>query len=133
MNLVVLMGRIARDIELKETGSGLKIAKFTIALDGYKKDDDPEFVRCTAFGKTAEIIDQYLSQGDGIQIQGRIKTDTWEKDGEKKFSTGVIIDRFEFPPGKNSGSGSKSKAQKPKKKATVDVSSIDVDSSEIPF
>jgi single-strand DNA-binding protein len=133
MNLVVLMGRIARDIELKETGSGLKIAKFTIALDGYKKDDDPEFVRCTAFGKTAEIIDQYLSQGDGIQVQGRIKTDTWEKDGEKKFSTGVIIDRFEFPPGKNSGSGSKSKAQKPKKKATVDVSSIDVDSSEIPF
>jgi len=133
MNLVVLMGRIAREIELKETGSGLKIAKFTIALDGYKKDDDSEFVRCTAFGKTAEIIDQYLSQGDGIQVQGRIKTDTWEKDGEKKFSTGVIIDRFEFPPGKNSGSGSKSKAQKPKKKATVDVSSIDVDSSEIPF
>ena len=69
MNLVVLMGRIAREIELKETGSGLKIAKFTIALDGYKKDDDPEFVRCTAFGKTAEIIDQYLSQGDGIQVQ----------------------------------------------------------------
>jgi len=133
MNLVVLMGRIAREIELKETGSGLKIAKFTIALDGYKKDDDSEFVRCTAFGKTAEIIDQYLSQGDGIQVQGRIKTDTWEKDGEKKFSTGVIIDRFEFPPGKNSGSGSKPKAQKPNKKATVDVSSIDVDSSEIPF
>jgi len=133
MNLVVLMGRIAREIELKETGSGLKIAKFTIALDGYKKDDDPEFVRCTAFGKTAEIIEQYLSQGDGIQIQGRIKTDTWEKDGEKKFSTGVIIDRFEFSPGKNSGSGSKSKAQKPKKKPTVDVSSIDVDDSEIPF
>ena len=133
MNLVVLMGRIARDIELKETGSGLKIAKFTIALDGYKKDDDPEFVRCTAFGKTAEIIDQYLLQGDGIQVQGRIKTDTWEKDGEKKFSTGVIIDRFEFPPGKNSNSGSKPKAQKPQKKPTVDVSSIDVDNSEIPF
>lgn len=134
MNVVILMGRIAREVELKETGTGLQIANFTIALDGFKKDDDPEFVRCTAFGKTAEIINQYLGQGDGIQVQGRLKTDSWEKDGERKSMTKVIVNSFEFPPGKSSKSGSGQKQSAPKKKQSkIDVSGVDVDSDEIPF
>lgn len=133
MNLVILMGRLAREVELKETGSGLQVANFTIALDGFKKDDDPEFVRCTAFGKTAEIIEQYIKQGDGIHVQGRLKTDSWEKDGDRKSMTKVIVNSFEFPPGK-SGKSSGSKPEPKKKAKKTDFSKPEeLDDSEIPF
>jgi len=127
MNSVTLMGRIARDAETKYTEAGLAITRFTVATDAYKKDDPADFHSCTAFNKTAETIAQHLKKGDGILVQGSLKTSKFESDGQVKYRTEVMVQRFEFPPGRPSGG---SQAQK---KATVDVSSIDVDSSEIPF
>jgi len=127
MNSVTLMGRLARDPETKYTEAGLAITRFTVATDAYKKDDPAEFHACTAFNKTAETIAQHLKKGDGILVNGSLKTSKFESDGQVKYRTEVMVQRFEFTPGRATGEG------KPKKKPTVDVSSIDVDDSEIPF
>jgi len=129
MNIVMIMGRVVRPVETKETQAGLKIAKFTVACDGYKKEDDSEFVRCTAFGKTAEIIEKYIGEGDGIYCSGRMKTESYEKDGVKKYSTGVIVDRFEFPPGK----GKKSADNQSVKALPSPVNAPAMEEDEIPF
>jgi single-strand DNA-binding protein len=121
------MGRLARDPETKYTEAGLAITRFTVATDAYKKDDPADFHACTAFNKTAETIAQHLKKGDGILVNGSLKTSKFESDGQVKYRTEVMVQRFEFTPGKGAG------GSQPQKKATVDVSSIDVDDSEIPF
>ena len=128
MNSVTLMGRLAKDPETKYTEAGLAITRFTVATDAYKKDDPADFHNCTAFNKTAETIAQHLKKGDGILVNGSLKTSKFEKDGETRYRTEVMVQRFEFPPGRVSG-GTQAET-----KASVDVSSIDdIDSSEVPF
>jgi len=128
MNSVTLMGRLAKDPETKYTEAGLAITRFTVATDAYKKDDPADFHNCTAFNKTAETIAQHLKKGDGILVNGSLKTSKFESDGQVKYRTEVMVQRFEFTPGKGAG------GSQPQKKPTVDVSSIDdIDSSEVPF
>ena len=127
MNSVTLMGRLARDPETKYTEGGLAITRFTVATDAYKKDDPADFHNCTAFNKTAETIAQHLKKGDGILVNGSLKTSKFESDGQVKYRTEVMVQRFEFTPGRSTV------GTQAEKKGTVDVSSIDVDSSEIPF
>jgi single stranded DNA-binding protein (ssb) len=101
MNLVVLMGRLTKDTELSFLpGSGTAKCNLTLAVDRkFKKDGQKEadFINCIAFGKTAEIIAQYFVKGSKIAITGEIRTGSYEaKDGTRRYTTDVIIDRFEF-------------------------------------
>ena len=128
MNKVLLMGRLARDPETKYTEGGLAITRFTVATDAYKKDEPADFHACTAFNKTAETIAQHLKKGDGIYVEGRLQRSSFEKDGETRYRTEVMVQRFEFPPGRASG-GSQSET-----KGSVDLTSIDdISDKEIPF
>ena len=95
-NLVILTGRLAREPELKYGASGSAYCKFTLAVNRMKKDDPADFILCSAFGKTAELIAQYVKKGNQLGIQGRLQQDTYEKDGEKISKTGVTVDKIEF-------------------------------------
>lgn len=111
-NKVILLGNLTRDPETRATPSGLQICKFGIAVNRRFSTKDGEqreevtYVDIDAFGKQAEVIDKYLSKGDPIHIEGRLKLDQWEtKEGDKRSRLGVVLEGFQFISGREGGSG----------------------------
>ena len=94
MNVVMLMGRMTRDPELKYTSGGKAYANFTLAVQ--KTKDDAEFIDCVAWEKTAETIAEYFRKGRKILLQGRLNVSSYEQNGEKRKSTKVVVNSFEF-------------------------------------
>lgn len=109
-NKVILMGNLTRDIELRYTTSGMAIGACGIAVNDRRKNqagewvDEPTFVDLTFFGRTAEIAGEYLSKGSPIHIEGRLKLDTWEKEGQKRSKLQVIVERMQMLGGKSGDS-----------------------------
>ena len=107
MNNFIGIGRSATEVELKYTTGGLAIASFTIALDkGYSKDKKQEeqtkgnqtadFIKVTAFNKTAEFIANYLGKGKQVAVNGRIQTGNYmDKDNKKVYTTEIIANSIE--------------------------------------
>lgn len=98
MNKTILIGRTTKDIDLRYT-TGEKqtaVARFTLAVNRWRKDDGADFISCVAFGKTAENLDRYVHKGDKIGIIGHIQTGSYEKDGRKIYTTDVIVEETEF-------------------------------------
>lgn len=103
-NSVTLIGNITRDIELKALPTGMKIANFSIATNRTWKDktgakkDETEFHNLVAFGRTAEVIQQYCHKGDQILVDGRIHTSSWEDktSGGKRYKTEIMVEAFQF-------------------------------------
>ena len=94
MNVVILMGRMTGDPELKYTSGGKAFANFSLAVQ--KLRDGVEFIDCTAWEKTAETIAEYFRKGNRILIQGRLSVSNYEQNGEKRKSTKVVVNSFEF-------------------------------------
>ena len=94
MNVVILMGRMTRDPELKYTSGGKAFANFSLAVQ--KLRDGVEFIDCTAWEKTAETIAEYFRKGNRILIQGRLSVYSYEQNGEKRRMTRVVVNSFEF-------------------------------------
>lgn len=95
MNQVTLIGRLTKAAEVSYTNSNTMVAKFTLAVDRMKKGE-ADFIRITAFGKTAEIVERYTGKGRQLAVIGRINTGSYEKDGQKVFTQDVIADRVEL-------------------------------------
>lgn len=97
MNKVILIGNLTKDVDLSfAAGSGTAVARFTVAVGRMKKGES-DFISCISFGKTAETIAQYFFKGSKIALEGHIQTGSYEaKDGTKRYTTDVIVDRFEF-------------------------------------
>lgn len=110
MNSVELIGRLTRDPELRKAASGTSIFKFTLAVNRRFKQPgqpDADFISCTAFGKTADIMCQYLHKGSLIGVTGRIQTGSYDnQQGQRVYTTDVIIDNFEFLESRNASQGS---------------------------
>ena len=103
MNHVTLIGRLTRDPEVRYGAqSQSAVAKFSLAVDRGGKDKGADFINCTAFGKTAELIERYTSKGKQLAVQGRIQTGKYEKDGRTVYTTDVIVERMEFVGSKDS-------------------------------
>ncbi len=94
MNVVILMGRMTRDPELKYTSGGKAFANFSLAVQ--KARDEAEFIDCTVWEKTAETIAEYFRKGNRILVQGRLSVSTYEQNGEKRRMTRVVVNSFEF-------------------------------------
>ena len=100
MNHVILMGRLTKDPEIRYTDSKKAVCSFTLAVDdgcdneGKKK---AQFIPCVAWGKTAELIDQYFTKGKPLTVTGRITVRTYDKNGEKRYITEVVCNGIEFP------------------------------------
>ena len=99
MNTAQLIGRLTKDPETKYTGeSQMAITTFTLAIDRqYSKEKETDFIRCKAFGKTAELIDKYAGKGGRLGVSGRIQTGSYkDKEGRTVYTTDVIVDRPDF-------------------------------------
>lgn len=98
MNNVVLIGRLTKDPEVRYIPeSQMAVATFTIAIDRAGKDKGADFPRITCFGKTAELVERYISKGRLVGIQGRIQTGSYKnKEGATVYTTEVVADRVEF-------------------------------------
>lgn len=131
MNKVIITGRLARDPEVKVTNDS-SVARFTVAVDRrFKKDGEQtaDFVSCVAFGKSADFISKYFGKGKMIAIDGRIQTGSYtNKDGQKVFTTDVVVDNCEFCGGK--GESGSANTEAPKDTGFMDVQG---DADELPF
>ena len=136
MNHVVLMGRLTRDPELKYSQAGKAFSKFTVAVNREFNREEADFINCTAWGKMAETIAEYLRKGRKIALQGRISVSSYEQNGETKWSTEVIVDKFEFVDTANSKEGEKPLIQKKKSESTFTASNNNdeiMDDNDFPF
>lgn len=110
LNVVTLIGRLVRDPELKATKTGTNKTDFTIAVNGFK--DQVSFINCTAWTKTAEIINQYSKKGDRIGIEGKInQTNYTAQDGTKKSFFSVNVRSVYFLTPKSEGNQEKKQEQ----------------------
>jgi single-strand DNA-binding protein len=103
MNRVILIGRLTKDPEIRTSGN-YTIASFSIAVDRkFKRDGEPEadFFNCTAFNKTAELVEKYCKKGTKMVVEGRIQNDNYEKDGVKHYGVKIMVDSLEFAESKS--------------------------------
>ena len=100
MNQAVLVGRLTRDLEVHETENGKLVSNITLAIPRpYKNEEgvyDTDFIDVTLWNNIAQSTSEYCKKGDLVGVKGRIQTDSYEKDGEKKLLMKVIADRVTF-------------------------------------
>lgn len=98
MNNVVLIGRLARDPELRYTGTGKAVTTLTVAVNrGFGKDNDADFIPVVVWEKQAENCANYLTKGSQVGVQGRIQVRSYEaQNGEKRYVTEVVGNQVEF-------------------------------------
>lgn len=121
MNKVVLMGRLTRDPEVRysQGDNPLAIARYTLAVNRtFKRAGDAQeadFINCVVFGKSGEFAEKYFKQGTKIVVSGRIQTGSYtNKEGQKVYTTEVIVDEQEFAESKaSSGESSYQQSSRP--------------------
>ena len=97
MNKSILIGNITKDLELRVTQSNKKVVEFSIAInEGYGDKQTVEYVNIVAWEKLAENITKYCCKGSKIMVEGRIKTDSYDKNGQKVYKTYVLAGNIEF-------------------------------------
>lgn len=103
LNQCNFLGNLGADPETKSLPSGESVTTFSVACTDKWKDktsgetkESTEWVRCTCFGKRGEVIAAFFKKGDPIYVSGKMRTQTWEKDGVKHYSTGIVVSDFQF-------------------------------------
>lgn len=105
MNKVMLIGRLAKEPELRFTQSGTAVANWTLAVNRrFSKENEADFINCQAWNKTAEFVAQYFKKGQPMALEGRLQVSTYEKDGAKHWKTEVVAEQVEFVGAKKDGS-----------------------------
>lgn len=107
MNKILLLGRLTKEPTVNYTPQQMAVSRFNIALDRGKDKNGQsrgtDFPNCVAFGRTAENLERFSGKGLRVQIEGHLQTGSYEKDGQKVYTTDVIVDRLEFIDWKNNG------------------------------
>lgn len=116
MNKVELLGRLARDPQTRWTTANssqesMCIARYTLAVNRRGKDAGADFISCVAFGKAGEFAEKYLKKGMQIAVCGRITTGSYEKNGQRFYTTEVTIEEQEFAESKNAAAGQQDNRQ----------------------
>jgi single-strand DNA-binding protein len=110
-NRVILVGNLTRDPELRYLASGTAVTDIGLAVSEKHKNASGEWVEETVFvdvtlwARTAEVASEYLTKGSPILIEGRLKLDSWEKDGQKRSKLKVVCDRMQMLGGRGQGGG----------------------------
>lgn len=108
-NKVILVGNLTRDPELKYIPSGTAVCEIGLAVNDKRKGpngdwiEETTFVDVTLWARTAEIASEYLSKGASVLVEGRLKLDTWEKDGKKQSKLRVVGEKLQMLGGKRDG------------------------------
>ena len=141
LNKIVIMGRLTRDPELRNTQSGLSVTSFTLAVDrDYKSKDtgekETDFIDCVAWRSTADFVKNYFSKGRMAVVEGTLQIRPWkDKDGNNRRSAEVIVNQIYFADSKKDGTSSNAEASysAPSYNPNVEFQEIgDVD-GELPF
>ena len=134
VNKVILVGRLGKDPEVRYSNNGNAITNFNLATSRVYKNkqgekvDETEWHRCVSFGRTAEVCGEYLHKGSLIYVEGRLQTRDWEdKDGNKRWTTEIIIDNMRMLGSKNDTGGSSGESSgNPFDKGPSDIPDDDV-------
>ncbi len=112
LNKVFLIGRLTRDPETRSTGGGASVVSFGLATnrtytkrDSSEKVEETTFVDIEAWGRTGETIARYMRKGRQIFVEGRLKFDSWERDGQRRSKLSVVCDTFQFMDSQTSEGG----------------------------
>lgn len=110
LNRVVLVGRLTRDAELRSIPSGQSICKFSIAVNRLRKngeqwEDEPNFFDVSLWGKRGEAIHQYLLKGKMVGIDGELRQDRWQQDGQNRSKVEIVANNVQFLGGNPNSSG----------------------------
>ena len=139
MNKVILMGRLTRDPEVRYTqgDNAMAIARYSLAVDRrFKRDGEPDadFINCVAFGKSGEFAEKYLKKGTKVAVVGRIQTGSYtNKDGQKVYTTDVVVEEQEFAESKNSGSSDNNQSAPANKNTDFMNIPDSIEDTELPF
>ena len=146
MNKVILIGRLGKDPEVSYTQAAepLAVCRFSVAVDRpylrNRQDGDPtaDFISCVCFGKRGENIGQYFHRGNRIAVSGRIQTGSYtDQQGNKRYTTDVVVDDFEFVESKTERENSAAIAPAPQQSAPASSAGFsidsDVDDDDLPF
>ena len=110
-NRVILVGNLTRDIELKYTPGGTGVTDIGMAVNDRRKNgngewvDEVTFVDVTLWGRTAEVASEYLSKGSPVLVEGRLKLDSWETEGQKRSKLRVVCEKMQMLGGAGGASG----------------------------
>lgn len=122
MNKIILLGRLARDPDVRQTQGNepMAVCRFSVAVERpyssrrTEGDATADFINCVCFGKRGESIGQYFRKGNRIAITGRLQVSNWQdNNGQKRYSTDVIVEDFEFCENKGTNNGSSAPAPTP--------------------
>lgn len=146
VNMVIMMGNMTRDAELRYTPNGKAVASFGLAINRSYKDaagekkEEVDFFDVVAWGKLGEIISQYGGKGQGVHVVGRLQNRNWEgTDGAKRNKTEIVATELTLVGGKGSGStaphpaGPAEGTDKPAPKAESQVQEEEINIDDIPF
>lgn len=127
LNSVVLMGRLTKDPDLKQTPQGVSVATFSLAVDrNYSKGEEKQtdFINITAWRSTADFVAKYFTKGQLVAIRGRLQTRTWQdQSGQKRYTTDVVADEVFFAESKGTA----------KPEAQAEVEGFTVSNENLPF
>ena len=139
MNIVAITGRITKDLELKQAGQ-TQVTNFSMAVENPYKKDDASFFDIVAFGKTAELLNQYCSKGSKIGVDGTLKQDRFtDKEGNNRSVVRITANRIEFLDTKQSNNqtqqqkGQAKPQQQPAQDNPFANGGADISESELPF
>lgn len=149
INKAIIYGNLTRDPELKSLPSGIQVCEFGVATNRVWKDkngarqESTDYHNAVVFGRQAELVKQYLHKGNGVFLEGRIQTRSWDaQDGTKRYRTEIVADRIQFGPKggaapASSSSESHSNApEKPKTKdepQSIEYPEEEINADDIPF
>jgi len=142
INKVILLGNVGRDPEIRQTQSGRTVANFSLATSWRKKNaatgefsEETEWHRVVAWGRTAEIVEQYAGKGKQLYIEGRLQTRDWEdKDGKKRYTTEIVVEVLKLLGGKgDAGDSGTGRTELPRREGTGGSKAAPVTDDDIPF
>jgi single-strand DNA-binding protein len=134
-NKVILIGNLTRDVELKYLPKGTAVCNLSMAVnrrwktEAGEEKEDVYFAECKAFGKQAETLAQYVRKGHPLMVEGRLTREEWDdkKTGDKRSTTRIMIETFQFLKGRDEGDAPAPRAQAPA------APKPDLDADDLPF
>lgn len=138
MNTVCIVGNLVRDPELKTTPTGKSVCKFTVAVNGIKSKNTEkqraDFIPCVSWDAQAENIAKYLRQGNKVAIKGSLRSGSYDKDGQKRYTLEVELDKYDGINFLTSANGKQEGNGETESQGTITMGGFTaVETDELPF
>ena len=142
INVVALVGRLTRDSELKYTKSGMPIARFSLAINrsvkrGEEWEDEASFIDIDFWGKAAEAVNRFLTKGQQVAVEGELRQDRWEQDGQARSKVVVVASNVRLMGSPQGGERQQGPATRPQQESRTPSQTpakpVDAFDDDIPF